>query len=895
MKIIWVRLIAVLSLVSFTLVSVRSNDRQIDAVQRAAAAKIAPLVLEQLTGDRQAEFLIVLADQADLSGASSLKTKKKKARFVYNALWKKAQETQPSMLSWLRSRRIEHRSYYIVNMIWARGPLDVAMSLAARPEVRRIEGNPIIQNEVVQNFQPSQSPAVIDTIEGNITNTRAPEVWMLGFTGQGIVVAGADTGYLWDHTVLKPHYRGFNGSSANHDFNWHDSIHSGGGNCGADSPQPCDDSGHGTHTMGTVVGDDGAGNQTGMAPGARWIGCRNMDRGNGTPATYLECMEFFLAPYPVNGTPAQGNPDLAPDITTNSWTCPPSEGCQPDTLLQGIEAQRAAGIAMVVAAGNSGPSCSTVTDPPAIYDGVYTVGAFDHRTDTIAGFSSRGPVTIDGSNRPKPDISAPGVAVRSAWNSNTTAFNTISGTSMATPHVAGAIALLWSAQPALRGGVAFAEQIINNAAIHVSSTSCGSGGVPNNIYGNGRLDIKLAVDAALPCTTAPTLSATSASFSGVSGTGAVNVNSVTNCGWIGESNATWITITSGASGSGNGTVNYSVAPNPSPDPRTGTMTIGGRTFSVTQNGIAAVGPSFKTDLDADGKSDIGYYRSGVWGWLSSSQLYSFGSPQFFSWGGSGLRPIVADFDGDAKADIGYIVPPSGGQSAAYAILKSSANYSSGQPLFVPAGFPSLGDTPIVGDFDGDGKADPGIWRASQGAWIVPTSSSGYSNFLFSQWGQLGDIPIVGDFDGDGKADIGFYRDGLWGILKSSQSYSYGSPLFLSWGGAGLQPVVGDFDGDGKTDAGYIVPPTGGQSAVYAILKSTTGYSFAPGQPLFVPAGFPSLGDTPVIGDFDADGKADPGIWRASQGVWIIPLSSANYGSFVFAQWGQAGDVPLPKS
>jgi hypothetical protein len=79
------------------------------------------------------------------------------------------------------------------------------------------------------------------------------------------------------------------------------------------------------------------------------------------------------------------------------------------------------------------------------------------------------------------------------------------------------------------------------------------------------------------------------------------------------------------------------------------------------------------------------------------------------------------------------------------------------------------------------------------------------------------------------------------------------------------------------------------------LKSTTGYSFAAGQPLFVPAGFPSLGDTPAIGDFDADGKADPGIWRASQGVWIIPLSSASSGSFLFTQWGQAGDVPLPRN
>jgi len=150
-------------------------------------------------------------------------------------------------------------------------------------------------------------------------------------------------------------------------------------------------------------------------------------------------------------------------------------------------------------------------------------------------------------------------------------------------------------------------------------------------------------------------------------------------------------------------------------------------------------------------------------------------------------------------------------------------------------------------------------------------------------------------DGDGKTDISFYRDGMWGFLKSSLNYNTVNSVFFSWGGAGMPPIIADFDGDGKADIGYIVPPSGGQSATYSILLSSHNYSFAAGQPLFVPAGFPSVGDTPVVGDFDGDGKADPAIWRSSVGVWIIPKSSANYTQFIFTQWGQSGDVPIPNS
>jgi hypothetical protein len=218
-----------------------------------------------------------------------------------------------------------------------------------------------------------------------------------------------------------------------------------------------------------------------------------MDQGNGTPARYIECMEFFLAPYPVNGNPNQGDPLKAPDITSNSWVCPPSEGCSANTLQAAVEAQAAAGIMMVAGAGNDGPDCSTVMYPPAIYAASYTVGALNTGTDTIAGFSSRGPVTIDGSNRVKPDITAPGTNTRSSFNTSDNAYASLSGTSMATPHIAGAMALLWCARPDFRHDIAGSRTVLDNAAHFISSTLCGDAGPPNNVYGWGRVDISAAV------------------------------------------------------------------------------------------------------------------------------------------------------------------------------------------------------------------------------------------------------------------------------------------------------------------------------------------------------------------------------------------------------------------
>ena len=461
------------------------------------ANKIAPWVVAQTVNNQQAEFVVVLADQADLRPATALATKSEKGRFVREALWVKSRATQRPILKWLREHGIEYRSFYIVNAILVKGTRENAQTLAARPDVARVEGNPRIQNvlpqpsSAVETSLQSKAPKAV---EPGIAYTHAPEVWALGFRGQGITVAGADTGQRWTHNALKLHYRGWDGQNADHDYNWHDSIHDSVGNpCGNDSLEPCDDNGHGTHTIGTVVGDDGAGNQIGMAPGATWIGCRNMDQGNGTPARFIECMEFFLAPYPVNGDPNQGDPLKAPDITSNSWVCPPSEGCSANTLQAAVEAQAAAGIMTVASAGGDGPDCSTIMYPPAIYAAAYTVGALVTGQDVIADFSSRGPVTVDGSNRIKPDISAPGTNIRSSYNGSDNDYASLSGTSMATPHITGAMALLWCARPELRHDISGSRTVLDDAAHFIAYKQCGSAGPPNNVTGWGRVDVSAAV------------------------------------------------------------------------------------------------------------------------------------------------------------------------------------------------------------------------------------------------------------------------------------------------------------------------------------------------------------------------------------------------------------------
>src|SRR5690606_15813165 len=178
----------------------------------------------------------------------------------------------------------------------------------------------------------------------NIENIRASEAWeAFGTRGEGIVVANIDTGVEFDHPALVNQYRGTQGEGMyDHNYNWFDPSNI----CGFPSEAPCDNEGHGTHTMGTIVGDDGGDNQIGVAPGAQWIAAKGCEDFFCSFEALLSAGEWILAPTDLNGE--NPRPDLRPHIVNNSWG-----GGAGDEFYRGIvQAWVAAGIFPVFANGN---------------------------------------------------------------------------------------------------------------------------------------------------------------------------------------------------------------------------------------------------------------------------------------------------------------------------------------------------------------------------------------------------------------------------------------------------------------------------------------------------------------------------------------------------------------
>ena len=248
---------------------------------------------------------------------------------------------------------------------------------------------------------------------------------------------------------------------------------------------PFDDNNHGTHTTGTMVGDDGGSNQIGVAPKAWWFTAKGCESFGCSSSALLSSGQFMLAPTDLNGN--NPKPTLRPVVVSNSWGTTNAS----DTFYQStVDAWIASGIFPDFAAGNEGPGCMTLRAPGS-YPESYTVGAFDIN-NIIASFSSRGPSPFGGAI--KPNVAAPGVNVRSSVPRN--GYATLSGTSMATPHVAGTIALIIAGAPQWRGDIPNLRMFIDTTAMDRSDLTCGGSSGDNNVWGEGQLDAFAAVTKA---------------------------------------------------------------------------------------------------------------------------------------------------------------------------------------------------------------------------------------------------------------------------------------------------------------------------------------------------------------------------------------------------------------
>ena len=435
--------------------------------------------------------IVRLDAQASLSGLPQPRAQRVKE--LVTRLQHTASTTQSPVLRLLATRRQQGlvgrvRPLWVMNAVAVTATQSVIDELRAMPPVASVtpDGTGIV---------PAASAP-----QWNISLANAPPAWDAGDTGQGVVVASLDTGVDLTHPDLASRWRG--GSDS-----WYDPY-------GQHTAGPVDFSGHGTQTMGVMVGGDAGGSSIGVAPGARWIAARVFDdQGSATVSAVHLAFQWVLDP---DHDPATAD---SPQVVNNSWTM--TSGCslefQPD-----IDALRAAGIAPVFAAGNGGPSSDTGFSP-ANNPGALAVGSTSS-LDVIANDSSRGPTSCGGTGRTFPSLVAPGVGIRTS--DLFSGYTTQSGTSLAAPHVAGALALLLSAHPGL--SAAAQETALTSTAVDLGTTGV------DNTYGAGRIDIAAALGSFGSDSAGPAVSGLSVPAGGspVTGTATDALSNVVSAEWF---------------------------------------------------------------------------------------------------------------------------------------------------------------------------------------------------------------------------------------------------------------------------------------------------------------------------------------------------------------------------
>ncbi|MDY6878533.1 MAG: S8 family serine peptidase [Chloroflexota bacterium] len=475
----------------------------LSAPQSNPDIKVEPRLLAQLDADEVAGYTIHFRERPDLSPAFQMDWHER-GWFVMKTLQTVAERSQANVRSYLDRQGADYQAFWIDNVIVVNSAgRDTLNGLMNFPEIAALRAHRTMH--VIEPSQKnSQGDSVPMAIESNISHVGADQVWGMGFQGEGLVVANIDTGVRYTHYALVNQYRGNQGGgSYDHDYNWLD----------ADTGRttPFDDHGHGSHTMGTMIGDDGGTNQIGMAPDARWIACDACNASTGCPgAALLTCAQWIAAPYPV-GNPSSPDPDMRPHVVNNSWgDC---ERSYDNWYQNAVDVWHAAGIYPVFSNGNNTncgypapPGCNTVGNP-ARYGNVTGVGSTDQSNGQYATHSNWGPTddpdTVNPRGYPnlKPQVVAPGVNIRSSLNGSDSHYASWGGTSMSAPHVAAMVALMWQAAPCLVGDYATTETIIEQTATPITYTSScsgeGPGNVPNHATGWGEINAFAAVQTAL--------------------------------------------------------------------------------------------------------------------------------------------------------------------------------------------------------------------------------------------------------------------------------------------------------------------------------------------------------------------------------------------------------------
>lgn len=429
-------------------------------------------IVEKFTDAKTVDVIIRLKDKVDMNelsqSALTLDAKTDRAEYVVNSLQNKSETSQVDLLQTLDGMEAAGtvsnvKSFWVFNGVSASVTEEALDELATRDDVERITLDAEIQ---APEFTPEESEPNLPAY--GVESINAPKVWgEYDYRGEGTVVGIMDSGVQGDHEALKDSYRGRDGDG---DSSWLDVS-------GENYDVPSDGLGHGTHVAGSAVGG-GEGDPIGVAPDAEWIAAKIFDDGGRAPTSGIhEAFEWFLAP--------GGDPEKAPDVVNNSWG---NANTYETEFYEGVIAWVAAGIFPLFSGGNDGPGGGTIGSPGSFPE-AYSIGATDQH-DQIAPFSSRGPVyweDDDGVEQEhiKPEISAPGVEIYSALPDGGYGLN--SGTSMASPHAAGAIALIKGNDPTITDTEVM-DLLENTARVgeHMGST-------PNNDYGHGVIDVYQAV------------------------------------------------------------------------------------------------------------------------------------------------------------------------------------------------------------------------------------------------------------------------------------------------------------------------------------------------------------------------------------------------------------------